>query len=149
MADDTSDPHAELGMVEILLVEDDDADARLTENALRQDHIANNLTRASDAEEALRLLGDGAYRPDLILLDIHLPKMSGLELLKAIRENEHYQLTPVVVLTESTLQKDIVEAYELHANSYIQKPVDFEEFRRVISIVEDFWLAIVKRPPKR
>lgn len=136
-----------LDLVEILLIEDDDGDAVLTMELLRRDHLANTVTRVVDGEAALALLESGDYQPDVILLDLHLPNMSGHDVLKRIRASETHCLTPVVILTSSISDQDIAQSYEMHANCYIQKPIDFDEFRRVVGAIEHFWLAVVKRPP--
>ncbi len=137
-----------MDLVEILLVEDDDGDAYLTTSALRRERLANNITRARDGHEALKLLTDESYKPDIILLDLNLPVMSGQEFLREVRSRDEFRLTPVVVLTTSAADRDIVESYELNANCYVQKPIDLTQFHDVIKAVGNFWVAVVKRPPR-
>ena len=122
-------------LVEILLVEDNPSDVILTQIALRQCKIANNLQVAADGEAALQLLrGQGKHadspRPDLILLDLNLPRMDGRELLAAIKDDENLRTIPVVVLTTSDAERDVVQSYTLHANAYITKPIDMDQFVR-------------------
>ena len=143
------------GLVEILLVEDNPSDVVLTQIAMRQCKIANNLQVASDGEEALALLRGqgkfaGAPRPDLILLDLNLPRMDGRELLSAIKSDPTLQAIPVVVLTTSGEERDVVQSYALHANAYIAKPIDMDQFVKIVKAIDDFWFGIVtlpKRPP--
>ena len=137
--------------VEILLVEDNPGDQRLTREALREGKIRNNLNVVSDGEAAIDFLkGTGAFkempRPDLILLDLNLPKKDGREVLKIIKSDENLKSIPVVVLTTSQDEEDVLKAYHLNANCYITKPVDFEQFFNVIRAIEDFWLTVVKLP---
>jgi two-component system, chemotaxis family, response regulator Rcp1 len=137
--------------IEILLVEDNPADVRLTREALREGKVYNNLHTAQDGEEALRFLRretpfERRPRPDLILLDLNLPRRDGREVLAAIKDDEDLKLIPVVVLTTSHAEQDIVRSYSLHANCYINKPVDLEQFIKVIAAIEDFWLSIVRLP---
>jgi len=139
--------------VEILLVEDNPGDVRLTVEALKEGKVLNNLSVAEDGQEALAFLRrEGKYahapRPDLILLDLNLPKKDGREVLAEIKADEGLKTIPVVVLTTSEAEEDIVRAYNLHANCYITKPVGLDEFLRVVEMVEGFWLSIVKLPPK-
>lgn len=139
--------------VEILLVEDNPGDVRLTQEALRDNKIRNNLSVVGDGVEALAYLNrEGKYtdspRPDLILLDLNLPKKDGREVLAEIKADEHLKRIPVVVLTTSKAEEDIVRAYDLRANCYITKPVDFDQFIRVVKSIEDFWLTMVKLPPE-
>ena len=138
--------------VEILLVEDNPGDIRLTLEALKDIKVLNQVSVAKDGVEALAFLRrEGKYReavrPDLILLDLNLPKKDGREVLEAIKGDGELRRIPVVVLTTSEAEQDILKAYDLHANSYIAKPVDLEQFMRVVKLVEDFWLTIVKLPP--
>ncbi len=143
---------AELGRpIEILLVEDNPADVRLTEEALSEGNIFNRLEVAGDGEEALAILrktGDheNATRPDLILLDLNLPKKDGRECLAEIKADPELMRIPVVVLTTSRAESDIQRSYELHANCYITKPVDFDRFTSVVRAVEGFWLNVVELP---
>jgi len=139
--------------VEILYIEDNAADVELTLVALRRTRIANRIHVARDGAEALDFLfcrGTYADRqflpPKLILLDMKLPKVDGLEVLHAIRENELTKLIPVVVLTSSNEQKDMLESYKLYVNSYIQKPVDFDQFQRVVQQLGLYWLVANQTP---
>jgi CheY-like chemotaxis protein len=137
--------------IEILLVEDNAGDVRLTMEALKDGQVLNHLSVAQDGEEALAFLHkEGPYAnapcPDLILLDLNLPKKDGREVLLEIKNDEPLKHIPVVVLTTSNADKDILRTYELHANCYITKPVDFEQFTKVVKSIEDFWLTIVKLP---
>lgn len=139
--------------IEILLVEDNPGDVRLTLEALREAKVQNHLSVAEDGVEALDFLHRrGRYveapRPDLILLDLNLPRKDGREVLQEIKNDESLRKIPVVVLTTSKAEEDIVKSYCLHANCYITKPVDLDQFLRVIRSIEDFWLTIVKLPPK-
>lgn len=137
--------------IEMLLVEDNPDDVDLTIEALEDAKIANRLHVVSDGVAALAFLHrKGGYvrapRPDLILLDLNLPKKSGREVLAEIKNDPKLRCIPVVVLTTSSADEDILRAYDLHANCYITKPVDFEQFSRVIHAIEDFWLTVVKLP---
>lgn len=139
--------------IEILLVEDNPGDVRLTKEALKEDKIINNLHLAKDGIEAISFLRrEGEYanavRPDLILLDLNLPKKDGREVLTEIKKDEGLRRIPVVVLTTSRAEEDIIRTYDCHANCYITKPVDFEQFINVIKSIEDFWLSVVKLPHK-
>lgn len=137
--------HAE--PVQILLVEDNQGDVDLTKIALRKSKIANELTVAKDGAEALEILQcEDAEPPDLILLDLNLPRKDGREVLAVIKEHPKLRRIPVVVLTSSKAEQDILKAYDLHANSYITKPVGFEEFTRVVRSIEDFWFTVVRLP---
>jgi len=138
--------------IEILLVEDNPGDARLTLEALKDAKISNRIQVARDGVEALAILRRegphaGAARPDLILLDLNLPKMDGRELLREIKADTSLRRIPVVVLTTSSAEEDIISSYDLHANCYITKPVDLEQFTRVTRAIDEFWFAIVKLPP--
>ena len=139
-------------LIDILLVEDNEADVRLTQEVFSESKIRNNLIIANDGAEALACLRKqgkfkGSPRPDLILLDLNLPVMNGREVLARIKEDPDLKTIPVVVLTTSKAEEDIVKSYKLHANCYITKPVDLEQFMNVVAYIEDFWLAIVKLPP--
>jgi CheY-like chemotaxis protein len=139
--------------VEILLVEDNPGDARLMVEALREGKVLNHLSIARDGVEALAFLRrEGQHarapRPDLIMLDLNLPKKDGREVLAEIKADAMLKSIPVVILTTSQAEQDIVKSYNLHANCYINKPVDLEEFLTVLKSVEDFWLTIVKLPPR-
>lgn len=133
--------------IEILLVEDNAADVRLTQEALREGKVRNNLQIARDGEEALAILRrPGATRPDLVLLDLNLPRKDGREVLKEIKDDPDLQTIPVVVLTTSSAEADIVKSYRLHANCYITKPVDLDQFVTVVKSIDDFWLTVVRLP---
>jgi chemotaxis family two-component system response regulator Rcp1 len=137
--------------IEILLVEDSPGDVRLTQEALRDAKVRNHLSIASDGVEAIEFLRRRgkhakAPRPDLILLDLNLPKKSGREVLAEIKADNDMKTIPVVVLTTSSSDEDILRSYRLHANCYITKPVDLDSFLKVVNSVENFWLAIVKYP---
>ena len=136
----------------ILLVEDSPGDVRLTIEALKEGKVHNNMHVVKDGVEAMAFLhrkGEftQAPRPDLILLDLNLPKKDGREVLKEIKEDKNLKRIPVVILTISTAEEDILKTYNLHANCYITKPVDLDHFIRVVKSIEDFWLEIVKLPP--
>lgn len=141
---------------EILLVEDNPADVELTLHSLKKHHFANRIVIARDGAEALDyLFGTGKYQgrnalahPNLILLDLKLPKLSGLEVLKQLKSHEDLRTIPVVVLTSSKEEPDIREAYRLGANSYIVKPVDFDQFTKVVTDIGLYWL-ILNEPPVR
>lgn len=139
--------------VEILMVEDNPSDVRLTIEAFRDAKVSNNMNVATDGEEALAYLRrEGGYseaaRPDLILLDLNLPKKNGREVLAEIKADPLLKRIPVVVLTTSDDEQDILKAYDLHVNAYIKKPVDLDQFIRIVEAVEDFWLTVVKLPPR-
>jgi chemotaxis family two-component system response regulator Rcp1 len=138
--------------VEILLVEDNPGDVRLTMEALKEGRLLNRVSVAEDGVEALAFLRqEGKYadevRPDLILLDLNLPKKDGREVLAEIKEDPELRQIPVVVLTTSTAEQDVLGTYDLHANCYINKPVDFEQFIKVVKSVGDFWFSVVILPP--
>jgi len=137
--------------IEILLVEDNPGDARLTLEAFKEGKVSNNLTVMGDGVEALAYLRrQGRYansaQPDLILLDLNLPKTYGREVLAEIKADEHLMKIPVIVLTTSAAEEDIARAYTRHANCYITKPVDLDQFLRVVQSIESFWLTLVKLP---
>jgi chemotaxis family two-component system response regulator Rcp1 len=138
--------------IEILLVEDNPGDVRLTQEALKDAKVLNKLRVVSDGVEALAFLRrQGKYahavRPGLILLDLNLPKLDGRKVLAEIKEDPELKRIPVVVLTISKAEEDIIKTYELHANCYITKPVDLEQFMEVVKAIENFWLTVVKLPP--
>jgi CheY-like chemotaxis protein len=144
-----TEPEKECRPVEILLVEDNPGDVRLTLEAFREGKIHNHLSVVSDGVEALAFLHrEGRYahapRPDLILLDLNLPKKDGRDVLAEIMEEESLKRIPIVVLTTSNAEKDILETHNLCASSYITKPVDFAQFVVVVKLIEDFWFSIVK-----
>jgi CheY-like chemotaxis protein len=137
--------------IEILLVEDNEGDARLTMEALRESKLCNELNVVTDGVEAMAYLRrTGAYvdapRPDIILLDLNLPKKDGREVLAEMKEDLDLKHIPVVVLTTSEAEQDIIRSYELHANCYITKPVDLDSFIEIVRSIEDFWLTVVKLP---
>ena len=137
--------------IEILLIEDNAGDARLALEAIREAKVHNNLTWIADGAEAMAYLRkDGKHskvsRPDLILLDSNLPKKDGREVLAEIKADEKLKRIPVVVLTTSEAEEDILKVYNLNANCYITKPVDLDQFIKVVKTIEDFWLTIVKLP---
>ena len=142
--------------IEVLLVEDNPADVRLTREALAEGKVRNNLQVAPDGFAALEILHRkgphaDAPRPDLILLDLNLPRMNGRELLAEIKQDESLRQIPVVVLTTSEAEEDIVRSYQLHANCYVTKPVGLEQFLTVVRQIDSFWLEVVKlpNPPRR
>jgi CheY-like chemotaxis protein len=133
--------------VEILLVEDNPGDVRLTIEALRDSTLAHRLSVARDGVEALAFLRrEGGVRPDLILLDLNLPRKDGREVLSEIKADAALRTIPVVVLTTSRAEQDVLHSYELQANCYITKPVDLMQFMTVVRSIEDFWLTIVTLP---
>ncbi|MEG3985955.1 response regulator [Microcoleus sp. Pol7_A1] len=137
--------------IEILLIEDSPSDADLAIEALGQGKILNNLHFVEDGVEAMKFLRRKepylrVPRPDLILLDLNLPKKSGVEVLTEIKTDQSLKLIPVVILSTSAAQEDIIKSYSLHANCYITKPVDFLQFTKVIRLIEEFWLAVVQLP---
>ena len=138
--------------VEILLVEDNPGDVRLTQEALKESKICNHLSVVTDGVEAVEYLRQEgrfaqAVRPDLILLDLNLPRKNGREVLAEIKEDQDLRRIPVVVLTISQDEEDVFKAYNLHANCYVNKPLDLNRFLKVVQSIEDFWLTIVKLPP--
>ena len=138
--------------IDILLVEDNPADVRLTREALQEAKVLNALHVVEDGVEALEFLHKrgryvGSPSPDLILLDLNLPKKDGREVLAEIKQHEKWKAIPVVVLTTSRAEEDIVRSYHLHANAYVAKPVDLKQFLEAIRIIEEFWLAVVTLPP--
>ncbi|RYX91693.1 response regulator [bacterium] len=137
--------------VEILLIEDNMADVRLTKEVLKDSKVRNNLHFVMDGVEGVSFLRkEGKYqdapKPDLILLDLNLPKKDGREVLEEIKNDEMLRRIPVVVLTTSKAEQDILKSYNLHANCYITKPVDLEQFITVVKSIEEFWFTIVKLP---
>jgi two-component system, chemotaxis family, response regulator Rcp1 len=137
--------------IDILLVEDNPGDVRLTVEGLKESKVRNNLHVARDGVEAMGFLRRegqhaGAVRPDLILLDLNMPRMDGREVLLEIKSDAKLKTIPVVVLTTSHAEQDVLWSYELQANCYITKPVDFEQFISVVKSIEDFWFAIVTLP---
>jgi CheY-like chemotaxis protein len=139
-------------LIEILLVEDNPGDVRLTQEAFKEGKVRNNLSVVNDGIEALTYLRqEGQYanalRPDVILLDLNLPKKDGREVLAEIKQDLNLRRIPVVILTTSEAEQDILKTYNLHANCYITKPVDLERFIKVVKSIESFWLSVVKLPP--
>lgn len=137
--------------IEILLVEDNPGDVRLTVEALKEGKVLNHMSVAPDGVEALAFLRlEGEYaaapRPDIILLDLNLPKKDGREVLAEVKADPDLKKIPVVILTTSQAEQDILKIYELHGNCYITKPVDLEQFIAVVKSIEDFWLTVVKLP---
>ena len=137
--------------IEILLVEDNEGDVFLTKKAFEKAKIINNITVASDGKEALRMLRhetpyETVARPDIILLDINLPKKNGKEVLADIKNDDNLKRIPVVILTSSKAEQDVLKTYDLHANSYIVKPIDLEKFKGVVTAIEDFWFSVVVLP---
>ena len=137
--------------IEILLVEDNLGDARLAEEALKDSKINNNLYHVEDGVEAMQFLHrqhnyTDVPLPDLILLDLNLPRKDGREVLAEIKEDPELRLIPVVVLTTSEAERDLVRTYNLHANAYIVKPIDLDRFIEVVEAIENFWFTIVKLP---
>ena len=141
------------GSIEILLVEDNPGDVRLTLEAFKDGKMHNDVHVVEDGEEAMAFLRrqgrhTGAPRPGLIMLDLNLPKMDGREVLREIKADVELRSIPVVVLTTSQAEKDIIQSYNLNANCYISKPVDFDQFLNVVRSIQDFWLTIVRLPPR-
>ncbi len=138
---------------EILLVEDNPGDVRLTKEALEEAKMLNTLNVAKDGIEAMAFLHRegkhaNAPRPDLILLDLNLPGKDGREVLAEIKANDHLKSIPVVILTTSETEEDILKSYNLHANCYVVKPIDLDQFLEVVKTLQGFWLMVVKLPPK-
>jgi chemotaxis family two-component system response regulator Rcp1 len=137
--------------IEILLVEDNPGDVRLAVEALRDGKVANRLHIVEDGVEAMSFLRrEGRYadvpRPDLILLDLNLPRKDGREVLAEIKQDAHLKRIPVVILTSSAAEQDVVQAYNLYANCYIVKPIDLDQFLKVVRSIEDFWLIVATLP---
>jgi CheY-like chemotaxis protein len=140
-------------LIEILLVEDDPGDVLMTQEAFQDHKVRNRLTVVSDGAEALAYLRrEGAYadavRPDLILLDLNLPRRDGREVLAEVKKDDELGQIPVVVLTTSAADEDILRSYQLHANAYVTKPVDFDRFIDVIRQIDQFFVSVVKLPPR-
>jgi len=149
---DSSEKTAERIAV-ILLVEDSLADVRLMQEVLRETGLPHQLVVAGDGERALRVMrGQGEYanqvRPDIVLLDLNLPGMDGREVLRTIKEDPRMRRVPVLVLSTSTAESDIVASYDAHANCYLSKPVDLADFFRLAEALRDFWLRLVLLPPR-
>ena len=145
--------HEQVQPAEILLVEDNPGDVRLVQEALRESKIINQVYAVSDGQEALAFLRkQGCYanatRPDMILLDLNLPRKDGREVLSEIKADPDLRRIPVVIVTSSKAEEDILRSYNHHANCYITKPLDLDKFVTVVKAIEDFWVSIVKLPPK-
>jgi CheY-like chemotaxis protein len=143
----------EASPIEVLLVEDDPGDVLMTREAFEEHKVRNRLTVVNDGVDALAYLrGEGPYkdaaRPDLILLDLNLPKVDGREVLAEIKNDENLRRIPVVVLTTSAADEDILRSYQLHANAYVTKPVDFERFIAVVRQIDEFFVSVVRLPPR-
>jgi chemotaxis family two-component system response regulator Rcp1 len=132
--------------IHILLVEDNEGDIVLTLEALKEARIRNHVTVARDGEEALTLLRETESLPDMVLLDINLPKVDGLEVLNSIKTDDRLKMIPVIMLTTSRAERDVSYSYAHHANCFITKPVDLACFMDVIRTIENFWITIVKLP---
>lgn len=134
--------------IKILLIEDNEGDIILTKEALKDGKIQNQIQVAKDGQLALDMLQTTEELPDLILLDINLPKVNGFEVLSAIKNDDRLKLIPVIMLSTSGAEKDILTSYSNYANCFITKPVDFNQFMNVVRSIEDFWISIVKLPKK-
>ncbi|MGO1049636.1 response regulator [Crossiella sp. CA198] len=137
--------------IEVLLVEDDPGDVLMTTEAFEENKVGNRLHVVSDGVAAMAFLRregqyDQAPRPDLVLLDLNLPKMDGREVLQEIKNDPALRRIPVVILTTSEAEEDVLRSYQLHANAYVTKPVDFEQFVKVVRQVDDFFLTVVRLP---
>ena len=146
-----TDSERSIKPVEILLVEDNPADVRLTIEALREGKMKNRLTVVQDGEEALAFLHRkgkhaDAPRPDMVLLDLNLPRIDGREVLARMKSDPSLRRIPVVILTTSKAEEDILRTYDLHANCYVTKPMDLDQFIAVVKSIDDFWLTVVKLP---
>lgn len=141
-------------LISVLLVEDDPGDVLLIREAFADQKVGNVLSVVSDGVEAMKFVrGEGEYaereRPDLVLLDLNLPRKSGAEVLAEIKGDPQLSMIPVIVLTTSEAEEDVLHSYKMHANAYITKPVDFERFREIVHQIDDFFIGIVKLPPRR
>jgi len=139
--------------IDILMVEDDPGDVRLTREALKGSKVLHNLNVVEDGVAALDYLRkvapfQDAVRPDIVLLDLNLPRKDGREVLAAMKQDAALKMIPVVILTTSQAEEDVLRAYNLNANCYVTKPVDFDQFMRIVRTIEDFWLNVVTLPPK-
>lgn len=148
----TKQPQTEQRRIEVLLAEDNPADIRLTRDALKESRMQINLSVAMDGEETMAFLRRqgkyvGAPRPELVLLDLNMPKKDGREVLAEMRKDPGLTCIPVVVLTTSDAEEDIVSCYKLHANGYVTKPTYIEQFATVVRSIEDFWMRVAKLPP--
>ncbi|MCW2968528.1 MAG: response regulator receiver protein [Solirubrobacteraceae bacterium] len=145
-----SDP---LNPIDILLVEDDPGDVLMTREALDDSKLANTLNVVENGEDALRYLRQeaefaDAKRPDLVLLDLNLPRVDGRQVLEQIKADDSLRRIPVVVLTTSQAEEDVLKSYDLHANAYVTKPVDFQQFVRCVQAIDEFFLSIVRLPAR-
>lgn len=139
--------------IEILIVDDSDADIRIVQETFKREKFHINIHVAKDGIYAMEYLeksknGDEVY-PDLILLDLNMPRKDGRELLEEIKSNEDFKIIPVIIMTISKSQEDVLRSYNLHANAYVVKPLELDEFRIAIRSIENFWFTIVKLPPKK
>lgn len=139
--------------IEILLAEDNEGDVYLTKKAFEKAKIANNIHVASNGEKALEMLRnekgfDDIPKPDIVLLDLNMPRVDGKQVLAEMKADERLKRIPVVILTSSEAEQDILKSYDLHANSYIVKPVSLEKFHNVVSAIEHFWFTVVVLPPQ-
>jgi CheY-like chemotaxis protein len=137
--------------IEVLLVEDDPGDVLLIREAFDDNKVHNNLNVVSDGEQALQFLrreGEhaGAARPDLVLLDLNLPRKDGREVLAEVKQDPELRTIPIVVLTTSEAEEDVLKSYQLHANAYVTKPVDFERFVSIVRQIDDFFVSVVRLP---
>jgi CheY-like chemotaxis protein len=140
-------------LISVLLVEDDPGDVMLIREAFADHKVGNGLSVVSDGVEAMRYVrGEGEYSdrewPDLVLLDLNLPRKNGVEVLAEIKGDENLATIPVIVLTTSEAEEDVMRSYRLHANAFITKPVDFERFREIVHQIDEFFIGIVKLPPR-
>lgn len=138
--------------IDILLVEDNPGDADLAKEALESSKVRNRLYTVDDGVKAMEFLRkegvyEGVPKPDLILLDLNLPRMDGRQVLAEVKKDQALRMIPIVILTTSSAEEDILRSYNLHANCYITKPIDLEQFMKVVRTIEDFWLTIVRLPP--
>jgi CheY-like chemotaxis protein len=141
-------------LISVLLVEDDPGDVLLIREAFSEHKVGNVLSVVSDGVEAMRFVrGEGEHagrdRPDLVLLDLNLPRKSGAEVLAEIKGDPELSTIPVIVLTTSEAEEDVLRSYKMHANAYITKPVDFERFKQIVHQIDDFFIGIVKLPPRQ
>jgi CheY-like chemotaxis protein len=152
-AAESSQGPSEVTPIEVLLIEDDPGDVLMTREAFAEHKVTNRLNVVSDGDEALAYLRrqgryNDAVRPDLVLLDLNLPRRDGREVLAEIKSDEELHQIPVVVLTTSQADEDILRSYQLHANAYVTKPVDFDRFINVVRRIDDFFVSVVKLPPR-
>jgi CheY-like chemotaxis protein len=146
-------PATEVTPIEVLLVEDDPGDVLMTKEAFEEHRLNNRLRVVNDGVEALAYLRQqepypDAVRPDLILLDLNLPRKDGRQVLHEIKNDESLQHIPVVVLTTSQADEDVLRSYQLHANAYVTKPVDFDQFIKAVQQIDEFFVSVVKLPPR-